>query len=99
MIKQSTLASQSQAISDIQKLTDELAQVKDELLNELGLSLEYLQMLQAVINDVVSATSIIRPYIHVELLQPINTRLGIGQLLADDFISSVNHRIKNIEQA
>lgn len=66
-------------------------------LDSLKLSLEYIQMLEAVLNDSMKSLCIASPHIASYLQQPIAIRLGMGQLLAGDFANSLQSDIDKLE--
>ena len=54
-------------------------------------------MLEAIINDTIHALSEISSRIPKQLQKTVSTRLGIGQLLAMDFIQSLSDDIAELE--
>lgn len=65
--------------------------------DDLRLNLEQLKMLEADIDDVAHALSLIKSNTSKHLTEPLSTRLGIGQLLAMDFIQSLSNDIAELE--
>lgn len=76
---------------------DELETIKSQYLDDLNLNLERLKMLQAVIDDVVYRLNALAPYINKSLIEQVNTRLGIGQLLAMDFVQLLSDDIEKLQ--
>ena len=79
---------------DLQRQIDRL---ESRYSDDLRLSLERLKMLEAVIDDVAHALSFIQDNTSKHLTEPLSTRLGIGQLLAMDFIQSLSDDIAELE--
>ncbi len=80
--------------TDLQRQIDRL---ESRYSDELHLNLERLKMLEAVINDVAHALQFVEQEAHKYLTEPLSTRLGIGQLLAMDFIQSLSDDIAELE--
>ena len=80
--------------TDLQRQIDRL---ESRYSDELHLNLERLKMLEAVINDVAHALQFVEQEAHKHLTEPLSTRLGIGQLLAMDFIQSLSDDIAELE--
>lgn len=83
--------------TELEKLQYELSTIQDNHYDDMTLSLERIRMLKAVIDDIAHALEQIERYTHKELIEPINTRLGIGQLLAMDFIQQLSDEVKRME--
>ena len=92
-----TGATDATAHTPTQKLQDELETLKDQHYDAMALSLERIEMLQAVIDDTFHALQLIKREAHKHLTEPLSTRLGIGQLLAMDFIQSLSDDIAELE--
>ena len=82
---------------ELRKLKYELGVTQDNYYDDMTLSLERLKMLEAVINDVAHALSFVKDNTSKHLTEPLSTRLGIGQLLAMDFIQSLSDDIAELE--
>nr|WP_312116099.1 hypothetical protein [Moraxella sp. CTOTU47915] len=80
--------------TDLQRQIDRL---ESRYSNDLRLNLERLKMLEAVIDDVAHALSFIKSNTSKHLTEPLSTGLGIGQLLAMDFIQSLSDDIAELE--
>ena len=80
-----------------QDLQSQIDRLESELYDNATLSLERVLMLEAVINDTIHALSEISSCIPKELQKTVSTRLGIGQLLAMDFIQSLHDDIAKME--
>lgn len=80
--------------TDLQRQIDRL---ESRYSDDLRLNLERLKMLEAVIDDVAHALSFIKSNMSKHLTEPLSTRLGIGQLLAMDFIQSLSDDIPELE--
>lgn len=80
--------------NDLQSQIDRL---ESRYSDELNLNLERVLMLEAIINDTIHALSEISSCIPKQLQKTVSTRLGIGQLLAMDFIQSLSNDIAELE--
>lgn len=80
--------------TDLQRQIDRL---ESELYDNTTLALERVLMLEAIINDTIHALSEISSCIPKQLQKTVSTRLGIGQLLAMDFIQSLSDDIAELE--
>lgn len=80
--------------NDLQSQIDRL---ESRYSDELNLNLERVLMLEAIINDTIHALSEISSCIPKQLQKTVSTRLGIGQLLAMDFIQSLSDDIAELE--
>ncbi|RVU82474.1 hypothetical protein EOL70_21585 [Leucothrix sargassi] len=80
--------------NDLQRQIDRL---ESELYDNTTLALERVLMLEAIINDTIHALSEISSCIPKQLQKTVSTRLGIGQLLAMDFIQSLSNDIAELE--
>lgn len=80
--------------NDLQSQIDRL---ESRYSDELHLNLERVLMLEAIINDTIHALSEISSCIPKQLQKTVSTRLGIGQLLAMDFIQSLSDDIAELE--
>ncbi len=78
-------------------LQSQINRLESELYDNATLSLERVLMLEAVINDTIHALNEISSCIPKELQKTVSTRLGIGQLLAMDFIQSLIDDIAELE--
>ena len=80
--------------NDLQSQIDRL---ESRYSDELNLNLERVLMLEAIINDTIHALSEISSCIPKQLQKTVSTRLGIGQLLAMDFVQSLSDDIAELE--
>ena len=80
--------------NDLQRQIDRL---ESELYDNTTLALERVLMLEAIINDTIHALQFVGQEAHKYLTEPLSTRLGIGQLLAMDFIQSLSNDIAELE--
>lgn len=79
-----------------QTTAEKLNQIKSQHLDDLSLNLERLEMLEAIINDTAKALNLLASHSPKNLVNPISTRIGIGQLLAMDFIDSLQDDIEKL---
>ena len=78
-------------------LQHQIDRLESRYSDDLRLNLEQLKMLEADIDDVAHALSLIKSNTSKHLTEPLSTRLGIGQLLAMDFIQSLSNDIAELE--
>lgn len=76
--------------------SEDLKTIKSQYIFDLRLSLERLRMLEAVIDDVANTLRLANQHAHKHLIEPAKTRLGIGQILATNFIDSLQDDIAKI---
>lgn len=80
-----------------QTTAEKLNQIKSQYLDDLSVNLERLEMLEVIINDTAKALNLLASHFPKNLVNPLSTRIGIGQLLAMDFINSLQDDIEKLE--